>query len=560
MSHCKTCGASVNQGSDASRILQNSSLFAALQIDTLPIPQFCSLHLQQRLMAWQNERHLYKRLCALSGKEIISVYSPTSQSVVYDRETWWSDRWDPLEFGQSFDFRKNFTEQYRELLLNVPREALIVRNSENCEFNHQVRECKSCYMCSLTGDCSERCVYGYWVLHCTDTVDCWNVVDSELMIGCSDTYNSYESGYLRFCDYCTNCFFGYGLINCSNCIGCTNLRHKNHYIFNEPVSPEVFASFRDKLKSYSEFTQIQESYDKIRLRYPHRASTNFNVQNGSGDSIRNVINCHNAFDGYDANDCRNVVSFLKIKDCFDCYEVGLYPTEQVYQSSSVHGGSQVYWSTNISSSMNIFYSDSLYSCSDCWGCVGLRRKKNCILNKSYNVRDYEQLAERIINHMKETGEFGHLLPASLSPFGYNETVACDYFPLDELTTTNNGFNWSKDFVHHGEVVGAVNADSLPDSIRDETLSRWIVPVRCKATGKPFKIPQLEIDLCRKIGVPLSRYHPDERYRQHLRKRNPRLLNKRVCSVTKEEFLTTYDPKCPEYVISEAGYNLRLSSS
>jgi len=31
--------------------------------------------------------------------------------------------------------------------------------------------------------------------------------------------------------------------------------------------------------------------------------------------------------------------------------------------------------------------------------------------------------------MMKTGEWGEFFPASLSPFGYNETVAQEYFPL-----------------------------------------------------------------------------------------------------------------------------------
>ena len=33
--------------------------------------------------------------------------------------------------------------------------------------------------------------------------------------------------------------------------------------------------------------------------------------------------------------------------------------------------------------------------------------------------------------MKSTGEWGEFFPHELSPFGYNETVAQEYFPLNE---------------------------------------------------------------------------------------------------------------------------------
>jgi hypothetical protein len=61
--------------------------------------------------------------------------------------------------------------------------------------------------------------------------------------------------------------------------------------------------------------------------------------------------------------------------------------------------------------------------------VGLRDKKYCILNKQYTKEEYEILVPIIIKKMKADGERGEFFPSSLSPFGYNETQAQEYFPL-----------------------------------------------------------------------------------------------------------------------------------
>jgi hypothetical protein len=39
--------------------------------------------------------------------------------------------------------------------------------------------------------------------------------------------------------------------------------------------------------------------------------------------------------------------------------------------------------------------------------------------------------------MKSTGEWGEFFPLALSPFGYNETVAQDYFPITESKAISN---------------------------------------------------------------------------------------------------------------------------
>jgi hypothetical protein len=40
------------------------------------------------------------------------------------------------------------------------------------------------------------------------------------------------------------------------------------------------------------------------------------------------------------------------------------------------------------------------------------------------------MVAKIIAHMQETGERGEFFHLSLSPFGYNETVAMEYFPTE----------------------------------------------------------------------------------------------------------------------------------
>ena len=50
-------------------------------------------------------------------------------------------------------------------------------------------------------------------------------------------------------------------------------------------------------------------------------------------------------------------------------------------------------------------------------------------------------AADIIAHMKETGEWGEFFPATLSPHGYNETVAQDYFPLSKQDVEKRGWYW-----------------------------------------------------------------------------------------------------------------------
>lgn len=88
----------------------------------IPPPIFCPDCRTQRRLAWHNERKLYKRKCDVTGKDIISIYSPDKPYIVYHQDYWWSDSWDPMDYGKEFDFNKSFFDQYSELFLHSPKQ------------------------------------------------------------------------------------------------------------------------------------------------------------------------------------------------------------------------------------------------------------------------------------------------------------------------------------------------------------------------------------------------------------------------------------------------------
>jgi hypothetical protein len=87
----------------------------------IPTPTLCPEERQRRRLLFRNERKLYKRKCDYSGKDIISIYAPTSPYKVYDQKIWWSDVWDSMNYGREFDFSRSFAEQFKELMMKVPR-------------------------------------------------------------------------------------------------------------------------------------------------------------------------------------------------------------------------------------------------------------------------------------------------------------------------------------------------------------------------------------------------------------------------------------------------------
>ena len=126
------------------------------------------------------------------------------------------------------------------------------------------------------------------------------------------------------------------------------------------------------------------------------------------------------------------------------YDIYGEQSELIYEA--IMTGSNIYKSAfcfaNWSGSSDIYYSVFTEGCTCCFGCVSLRHKSYCILNKQYTKEEYETIVPRIIAHMRETDEWGEFFPASISPFGYNETVAQEHFPLTRTEALAKGFNWS----------------------------------------------------------------------------------------------------------------------
>ena len=204
---------------------------------------------------------------------------------------------------------------------------------------------------------------------------------------------------------------------------------------------------------------------------------------------------------------------------------------------------EVSFSLDVWESRFVWYSASCFSCSYCLGCVGLRSKSYCICNKQYTESEYFALAGRIIEHMQGTLEWGEFFPTSISPFGYNETIASTYTPLSRETALARGFRWSD---YEAPAVSAARV------IPANRLLNWAI--ECEVTGKPFRIVPQELAFYRRHHIPIPRRHPDQRFLDRMSLRNPRKLYHRACAKCHQDTETSYAPERPEVVYCETCYD------
>lgn len=500
----------------------------------------------QQLMAFRNERRLHRRKCDLTGKEILSAYPEKTPFPVYKNDVWWGDGWSPYTFARPIDFSRPFFEQFKELQDQVPREGTSVYSSENCDYNGHIRESKNCYMNALIYRCEDT-HYSYWMVGDKDVADCLMVNNSSLAYDCMDCDNLFECVLVQECFNCQNCYFSYQLRGCQNCIGCSSLVNAQYCISNKQVTPAEFEAFKSKLVNGTRdgLERGRAIFNDVYKSAVHRCVHTLNCEQVIGDHCANCRKCTMAFDGYDGEDVYHSVSFGPAKDTLLCYSAGWPLCEVVYQSVVTRGSSNIGFSYYSYFSSGLRYCDSLMQSQDCFGCISLRRAKNCILNQAYPVHEYEKLTQKLTALMRETGEWGRFFPPQLSTFGYNITAAQEYYPLTREAALKAGWRWF-DEPQAKQQAGEPCPRSLGETPADITTKA----LACEESGKLYRIAKQELEFYRRMNLPLPHLSPDVRHRRRLDRRAPHQMFRRSSDLSPAEVYSSFGPSRTERICSE----------
>ena len=194
-SNCAICSTTFEISANDTAFLEKISPTLNGIKHKIPAPTLCPDCRMQRRLSFRNQATLYKRTCDKTGKEIISIYSEDKPYKVITPDEWWSDKWNPIDYGIDIDSEKSFFAQFDELMKKVPHIAVLKVNSTNSDYTNQTYNCRNCYVSSAIKDC-EDCMYCHNANRLKDCVDCSFCFDSQLLHQCFDTYQSYNSIYL----------------------------------------------------------------------------------------------------------------------------------------------------------------------------------------------------------------------------------------------------------------------------------------------------------------------------------------------------------------------------
>ena len=527
----------------------------------IPPPTLCPEERQRRRLAFRNELLLYRSRCALSGKMLITPYSPDKNLRICDKQLWLDV--DNTQFGRDIDFSRPFFEQFADLQRDTYKAAVSQAGEMiNSDFAHSVGWLKNCYLLFDSGK-SEECMYGRLCGYSRSCIDCNYTQRCELCYEGVKLEDCYGLWYSTYCKNCSFSAFLHSCIGCADCLCCANLRNRRFYFRNEPVSQ---ARFRELWAyylcgSHARLAELAAAAADFMAAAPRQATTNLNCEECTGDELNRCQNLRQCFNCHESRDCRYCYDlYSSTNDCADVSSFG--EAMQYCYELAVCGGalgksevSNLYFSAYIYyGGCNIFYSTRCHeNCQELFGCADLRRKQYCILNKQYRREEYFRLVDRLIGHMRATGEWGEFFPMNLSLFGYNESLAQEFFPLRREETLRLGAYWSEYEIPVPEVRDCFNASQLPDGVHEVGEELLGCAIYCAATGKPFRLTSQELKFYREQGLPLPRFHPEERHRRRLRRQNPRALWPRRCASCTEELLSSYAPERPERIFCEQCY-------
>ena len=551
----------------------------------VPAPTFCPTCRMQRRFAWRNERTFHRNKCSFSGKDLISGFSPNSGIIVYDRDIWWSDQWDPMSYGIKYDFSKPFFSQFNELIHKAPMPAVFNARTVNTPYAQHTGDFKNGYLVVASWG-GENVSYGARVNEVRDSMDVFVLTDSELCYEVIAGSKCYRVFFSENVEACNDSAFLFECKGCSSCFGCTNLRNKSYCIFNKQYSREEYL---EKIKELdlgnrSNLKEISDKFSEFKAESIRKFANITNSPLSTGDNIVNSYNCKECFDLYgEIRDCKFVQNVAKnMKDTYDGYGVGA-SAELMYEVfDSGAQGSRFFVGGVIYGGPDIYYSYNCHGCSDCFGCVGLRQKQYCIFNRQFTKEEYQKLFPKIVQHMNDMPyvdkkgrvyKYGEFFPIELSPFSYNETIAQEYLPLTREEVEKEKYSWKVPEKREFKIDIKIN--DLPNNIKDAEDSIVGKVVECMHVGKcnekcteAFKITDNELKFYKRMNLALPVLCPNCRHYQRLKQRNPLNLWHRSCMCDKTnhfhaegkceiEFETPYAPDRTEIVYCEKCYQAEV---
>lgn len=522
----------------------------------VPNPKVCpDCRFRMRAM-FRNETTLYSgRKCGFCGKGVISMYNPKSPYTIYCYDCFYSEKWDPKAYAMNYDENKSFIEQFKELLIKVPKITTYISTGSgpniNSDYINMASGSRNCYLIFNTA-VSEDTMYSRGGNNIKDSSDLYFCTDSER---CYESINIQKSNGILFGQNVTGSVDSAFVLNCRglmNCFGCVNMNNKSYYFLNKPLSQEEYhKKVSEIMGSYEKIQEFKKEFEKFALNFPMRENNNIKTVNSTGDYLFECKNVRDSFEIAGGEDCRYAYSSKKMKDSRDTIGYGIQ-SERMLEVVATGLSSNIVSTYGGENCTDILYGFYIRHCTNCIGCDALHHGEYSILNKQYEKAEYERLRVKIIEELESKDLYGIMMPQELAPFAYNETIAQDNFPMTKEQVLAHGFRWEDD-IQKTEGEETMQVDKIPDNIKDVQDSITSEILRCLDCNRNYKITEPELLFYRKMNIAIPRKCFYCRHQDRITRRGPYKFWDRNCAKCKKGITTNYTPDRPEIVYCEKCY-------
>ncbi|MFA5916888.1 MAG: hypothetical protein WC850_01485 [Candidatus Gracilibacteria bacterium] len=418
------------------------------------------------------------------------------------------------KYGVDYDFSKNIFENIRLLKQKTDFPNLSTYGgAENCDFADTTHNTKNAYLTfGATWD-NENILYSSCIKgKCVDVFNSVMVQDcSENIYFCNGIIKGYKIFYSKFIMNSNNIWFSRNLNGCSECIFCDSLDNKKYCIKNKQLDEKIYFEEKEKiLKNKNSFLDI---YNKIPSDGKNFGSTD--VEGNFIINSQNVSNGHLVYQVKNGNNLVIVGSEVGNENMFDIFTGGSSNSSDMYGCCMTGTTQNIYIGESIGMSSNIYYSFNIQDCSFCHGCIGLKNKSFCILNKQYTKEEWYELTDKIFAQMERDGILGEFFPGSLNPLYFNDTMAYlidDSFTKEEVE--KDGYMWREENIKVDipEGVDVIKVEKLDKYQGYDENGKWQIDkevlkkVIKDKKGNIYKIVPIEYDFLIKHSLPLPEIH------------------------------------------------------
>ncbi|MFH1404855.1 MAG: hypothetical protein ABIH21_02035 [Patescibacteria group bacterium] len=495
---------------------------------------------RKNLIGFNTGMNIWWNRHAFTGKPLISYIHPDNKIKALPDSEWHSYDWAEKEKREPC-VDKPFLDQMRELLFSIPMPAARLFGEPKNSIGVSIISAEDSFMVVGGVQGAKRTSYAYTP---KDTEDCQDLLWAT---SCSNSFCLIHCLRMHSCRvalHCHDCMassFLFDCYNCENCFMSSNLRNKKFVFENQQLSPDEYRQRISQIDLTS-YKLYQEYFDKFLQMVGKRAvwPEHFNIQceDCDGDYMVNCLRCHDVFSVIEGTDGYMSQLGHTVPERF-AYTSGIVTAQDVYMSVGITKSANIKFSTTITRCANMEYCYNCVECEDCFGCVGIKNRKNCILNTQFDEASYWQMVDTIKCAMLERGEYGKYFPGDFSMAGVVQASEL-FYDLKENEKEAFGavaFDPARGAVLSEQQSASMAEPALSSSLPDELAECSDLvgkPILDEILHRPYTVREPDFQFYKHNQLPFPRNHFVYRLKYYGRMANTFFRQDGACKVCGKE--------------------------